>query len=212
MMLEMEHVKPIVDDPDPQRKRILLKRDVSLKAIGCGLSVIFFCSWFIDSTELQPDVVRQILSSEESAKLVLHALQITADNLGYGNNGLVSAAVLTHADDMLKTLLPDDIEIPTSFEIIGPLMACDENLLNISIGHIAHLNLRPPQIPYQHLIGQAILKKVSALRTVINKTSNIESEFRTLPLQVIAGDNDLETAVVRISFADQFCASMLWHS
>ena len=34
LMLEMEHVKPIVNDPDPDRKRLLLSRELPLKAIG----------------------------------------------------------------------------------------------------------------------------------------------------------------------------------
>jgi tRNA (guanine37-N1)-methyltransferase len=43
------------------------------------------------------------------------------------------------ADDVLTRLLPDGIEVPSSFE---------------TIGHIAHMNLRDQQLPYRKLIGQ----------------------------------------------------------
>jgi tRNA (guanine37-N1)-methyltransferase len=43
---------------------------------------------------------------------------------------------------VLKELLPIDITIPTGFE---------------TVGHIAHFNLLPTQLPYRKLIGQVLL-------------------------------------------------------
>lgn len=40
---------------------------------------------------------------------------------------------------VLRSLIPAGIEVPTSFE---------------TIGHIAHLNLKDDQLPYKTLIGQ----------------------------------------------------------
>lgn len=46
---------------------------------------------------------------------------------------------------ILRKLLPPNIEVPTSFE---------------TVGHIAHLNLRDDQLPYKHLIGQVCVRGV----------------------------------------------------
>ena len=74
-------------------------------------------------------------------------------------------------------------EIPSSFEIAG---------------HIAHLNLREEALPYKYLIGKAILDKNGPkIKLVVNKIGNIENEFRTFPMEILAGDcldmNEVET-------------------
>lgn len=43
------------------------------------------------------------------------------------------------AQQVLRRLLPEGVEVPTSFECVG---------------HIAHLNLREDQLPYKAVIGQ----------------------------------------------------------
>lgn len=50
------------------------------------------------------------------------------------------------AEEVLRTLLPQNIVVPTGFE---------------TVGHIAHLNLKDEQMPYRHLIGEVILDVVS---------------------------------------------------
>lgn len=73
-------------------------------------------------------------------------------------------------EESLRQLLPADIaEIPCSFE---------------QAGHLAHLNLREETLPYKHIIGQVILDKNPAISTVVNKVGNIETEFRTFPMEV----------------------------
>ena len=63
-------------------------------------------------------------------------------------------------------------EIPSSFEIAG---------------HIAHLNLNDEALPYKFLIGRAILdKNRPRIRLVVNKIGNIENEFRTFPMEILA--------------------------
>uniref|UniRef100_A0A383WCY4 tRNA (guanine(37)-N1)-methyltransferase n=1 Tax=Tetradesmus obliquus TaxID=3088 RepID=A0A383WCY4_TETOB len=84
------------------------------------------------------------------------------------------------ADAVLRKLLPEGVEVPTSFE---------------SIGHIAHLNLRPEQLPHKALIGQVILDKNPTLRTVVNKLGSIENEYRVFDMEVIAGEQAFETEV-----------------
>ncbi len=59
-----------------------------------------------------------------------------------------------------------------------------------TVGHVAHLNLRDELIPFKHTIGAVLLAKNPVLRTIVNKTGAIGSQFRTFPMEVIAGDGD----------------------
>lgn len=81
-------------------------------------------------------------------------------------------------DEVLRKLLPPEIvEIPSSFE---------------QAGHIAHLNLRDEVLPFKYIIGQVILEKnFPNIKTVVNKVGQIETEFRTFPMELIAGDDNM---------------------
>jgi tRNA (guanine37-N1)-methyltransferase len=84
-------------------------------------------------------------------------------------------------EEVLRAVLPKGMaEIPSSYE---------------QAGHIAHLNLRDEMLPFKHLVGQVILDKNPALRTVVNKMGNIENEFRTFPMEILAGDDDLQVTM-----------------
>jgi len=83
-------------------------------------------------------------------------------------------------EEVLRKVLPSGSEIPSSFE---------------QAGHIAHLNLREEVLPFKRVIGQVILDKNPSLRTVVNKMGNIENEFRTFPMEVLAGDDDFNVTV-----------------
>lgn len=83
-------------------------------------------------------------------------------------------------DEVLRRLLPAGIDIPSSFE---------------QAGQLCHLNLRDSQLPYRYLIGQVILDKNKSVKTVVNKTGKIETEFRTFPMEHLAGD---ASTVVRL--------------
>lgn len=63
----------------------------------------------------------------------------------------------------------DSLEIPCSFE---------------QAGHIAHMNIREEMLPYKNIIGQVILHKNVHIKTVVNKIGQIETEFRTFPMEV----------------------------
>lgn len=74
------------------------------------------------------------------------------------------------ADEVLRRVLPAEIkEVPSAFE---------------QAGHLAHLNLRDEALPYKHLIGQVLLDKNPSIKTVVNKIGNIETEYRTFPMEV----------------------------
>jgi tRNA (guanine37-N1)-methyltransferase len=83
-------------------------------------------------------------------------------------------------EEVLQKLLPDGMEIPSSFE---------------QAGQVCHLNLRDAQLPYRYVIAQVILDKNKSVKTVVNKTGKIESEFRTFPMEHLAGD---PSTVVRL--------------
>jgi tRNA (guanine37-N1)-methyltransferase len=102
------------------------------------------------------------------------------------------------AEDILQVSLPEGMEIPSSFEIVG---------------HLAHLNLRDEQEPYGKLIGQVILDKNRALRTVVSKLGTIDTTFRFFRMQVLAGDDDTVVDVRQSGCRFQFDYSKVyWNS
>eukprot|EP00775_Hariotina_reticulata_P005490 gene5490-5724_t len=90
------------------------------------------------------------------------------------------------------------VDIPGSFE---------------SIGHIAHLNLRDEHLPYKHIIGQVIVDKNPAIKTVINKVGTIDNEYRVFDMEVIAGEDRLETELAQhgVKFRLDF-SQVYWNS
>lgn len=59
------------------------------------------------------------------------------------------------------------------------------------VGHIAHMNLRQEYLPYKEIIGQVILDKNTAIRTVVNKLDTIDTVYRNFQMEVLAGEEDL---------------------
>merc|ERR1711904_642213 len=55
------------------------------------------------------------------------------------------------------------------------------------------------------------------IRTVVNKTQKIENQFRVLPLEVLAGEDDMETLVIqygvryKLNYAEVYWNSRLEH-
>lgn len=106
------------------------------------------------------------------------------------------------ADHILKKLLPEGSDVPSSFE---------------TVGHIAHLNIRDELIPYKHLIGQVILDKNCNIRTVVNKVGTITNDYRVFQMEVVAGEPQTETEVVqhkarfKLDFSKVYWNSRLEH-
>jgi tRNA (guanine37-N1)-methyltransferase len=104
-------------------------------------------------------------------------LQAHTLRLGYEHAGV---------EAVLRRLLPPALvasaeEMPTGFEIVG---------------HVAHMNLREEFLPHRSLIGAVVLEKNrGTIRTVVAKLGNIESVFRTFPMEVIAGEDDTRVCV-----------------
>lgn len=102
-------------------------------------------------------------------------------------------------DEILKEVLPSGMTIPTAFE---------------TVGHIAHLNLRNEHAPYRHTIAQIVLEKNKPrIRTVVNKTDVIHNKYRTMQLELLAGNSSLVTTVVEHGFSFRLdLASVYWNS
>ncbi|KAH7544234.1 hypothetical protein JRO89_XS15G0133800 [Xanthoceras sorbifolium] len=83
---------------------------------------------------------------------------------------------------ILEALLPKGMVVPSAFE---------------TVGHIAHLNLRDEHLPYKHLIAKVVLdKNKPKIQTVVNKVDAIHNDYRTMQLEVLAGNHSLVTIVV----------------
>ncbi|CAN8273697.1 unnamed protein product [Cochlearia groenlandica] len=85
-------------------------------------------------------------------------------------------------NEVLEALLPKGMIVPSAFEMVG---------------HIAHLNLRDEHLPYKKLIAKVVLdKNQPKIQTVVNKMDAIHNDFRTMQLEVLAGNHSLVTLVV----------------
>lgn len=86
--------------------------------------------------------------------------------------------------EIISSILPEaeDDEIPSGF---------------ITVGHVAHFNLRDQFLPYKELIGELVIDKNPNIKTVINKIDDVgeESEFRTFRYEVLAGVDDMNVTL-----------------
>ena len=150
--------------------------------------------------------VTQAIDDTQSSKSVSKPSNEMLEYLSSIGGSVVDMPLqLTYADmnveEVLSRVLPSDIEVPGSYE---------------QVGHVAHLNLREEQLPYKQLIGQVILDKhYPQLRTVVNKVGQIENEFRTFPMEILSGVDDLDVvvkesnAVFKFNFKDVYWNSRL---
>ncbi|CAI9088611.1 OLC1v1022994C4 [Oldenlandia corymbosa var. corymbosa] len=85
-------------------------------------------------------------------------------------------------NEVLETILPEGMIVPSGFE---------------TIGHIAHLNLKDEHLPYKNIIAKVVLdKNKKKVQTVVNKVDIIQNDFRTMQLEVLAGNHSLVTTVI----------------
>lgn len=135
-----------------------------------------------DAQKLPEDCMKVI--EEFNVEVVPHVVQIGFDQCN------------TH--EVLTKLLPEGMEIPSSFE---------------AVGHIAHVNLRDEHEPFKNLIGSVILEKNAHIRTVVNKVGSIESTFRFFHMEVIAGEDKTEVEVQEEGCTFRFdYAKVYWNS
>lgn len=105
----------------------------------------------------------------------------------------------------MRAVVPEPVELPSAYEQVSPSQM---NKLLYSpfltfplptpfqVGHIAHINLRPEQLPYKHAIGEALMAKSRTIKTVVNKLKNVHAVFRTFDMEVIAGEDRFDVEVI----------------
>ncbi|RCI03448.1 tRNA (guanine(37)-N1)-methyltransferase [Rhizopus stolonifer] len=82
-------------------------------------------------------------------------------------------------EQILYSVMPEgDAETPSSYT---------------TTGHIAHVNLKQENEPYKNLIAQVILDKNKKMKSVVNKTNNIDNTYRNFEMEVLAGDTNMMT-------------------
>ncbi|KAI4374726.1 hypothetical protein MLD38_012688 [Melastoma candidum] len=102
-------------------------------------------------------------------------------------------------NEVLEFLLPAGTIIPSSFE---------------TIGHIAHLNLKEEHLPFKNLIAKVVLdKNKPKIQTVVNKTDVIDNDYRTMQLEVLAGNHSLVATVIENGLKFQVdLSTVYWNS
>lgn len=87
--------------------------------------------------------------------------------------------------------------------ILSAVLPEQQNVSSYSIaGHILHLNLRDSSKPFKKLIGEVFLDKVKNISLVVNKTGNIDTEFRNFEMEVLATREENYTTVVSAKFGN----------
>lgn len=100
-----------------------------------------------------------------------------------------------NANDLIKAIMPDDIEPLTSYS---------------RIGHIIHFNFRDAHLPYKSAIAQIYFDKSPGCRTIINKAENIDNTFRNFQIELLKGEADYQVEVKENGTIFQFDFSQVF--
>ena len=171
-----------------KRRAVLLSEEFSAAALASSTS------------DNNPSGVDTLLANMPEAERAW----CTSQGCTVGVHPLILGYELLSVEQVLRALIPTEVaaEVPSSFE---------------TAGHVAHLNLREEVLPWKRTIGQVILDKNPRLKTVVNKTASIASEFRTFPLEVLCGDPNLVVelkeggGVFKFDFGQVYWNSRLQH-
>lgn len=150
-----------------------------------------------------PDGKRLLLLNPEEVKewsdLPADKLsQFTIDQTAMGTHSVEIKYENYQLKDVLKGILPDDLEGVSSFS---------------QVGHIVHVNLRDEVLPYKSVVGQVLLDKVPNCKTVVNKINSIDNVYRNFQLELLAGEQNYQTVVKEngVSFEFDF-SRVYWNS
>lgn len=150
-LLDKPRVKPITEDPTCETNR-----------------------YIILSERIQNPDLSDIPEDKRDELKVLCKIEVVPYSLTLGYS-------YWSADHVLKQILPDGVEVPSSFE---------------TIGHIAHLNITGELLPYKDVIAKVIYdKNYPRIKTVVNKVGTITNEFRVPKFEILVGKDDMVTEV-----------------
>ncbi|KAG7673758.1 hypothetical protein KSW81_006949 [Nannochloris sp. 'desiccata'] len=175
-LLNKPRLRNVMDIPGDDESRLLLLQE--------GLTIEEFYERQISGEPSSPPLTLHDIITRDSLEITDATVQLTYDDVSLG--------------DVLHRLLPENIEVPSSFE---------------QVGHIAHLNLRDELLPYRKIIGAVLLEKNPRVKTVINKVGTIENEWRVFTMDLLAGE-DLTVTEVKQHGA-RFCLDfrkVYWNS
>nr|CAG4637144.1 EOG090X08TI [Ceriodaphnia reticulata]SVE73032.1 EOG090X08TI [Ceriodaphnia reticulata] len=185
--------------------------EISSKNVGKSMQV--FKKYLLKLEKLKPVV--EVEGTEEKRKLLLDPLLFeTLDKLSEEHQQKLSELQVHkecfsitslhleyqnfRIDDIMKAVLPEGKEGCTSYS---------------RIGHIIHLNLRDHLLPYKYLIGQVLIDKLIGVKTVVNKSSAIDSTYRNFQMEVLAGEADFVAEVKENMCSFKFDFSQVyWNS
>jgi tRNA (guanine37-N1)-methyltransferase len=102
-------------------------------------------------------------------------------------------------DEILSSVLPEDCDIPSSYE---------------TVGHLIRLNLpEDMEDNIASIIGKVLIDKLPHIKTVVRKTANITNQFRVLPLKLVAGDENYIVSVKESECTFKFdYSTVYWNS
>ncbi|KAL0633889.1 tRNA(m(1)G37)methyltransferase [Maublancomyces gigas] len=145
---------------------------------------------------MKPDVKHDDFStvSEETRELIhSRILELVPHNLHMGYKDWTY-------NELIESILPPDLRPAPPIH---------------KVGHIAHLNLRNPCLPYKYLLANLILDKHPIITTVINKIQDVGSwsAYRTFPMELLAGSPDTKVTTTESNCEFRFdFAKVYWNS
>ncbi|TPX63240.1 hypothetical protein SpCBS45565_g06773 [Spizellomyces sp. 'palustris'] len=174
-LLELPRLRAIIEDPEEVAK------GADKKAVK---RLVLLNPEVVKSNDTLPPAVDEF-AKKEGAEVTRYKLDLDYD--------------YWTADQVLRSILPDELEVPGAFESVGHIgegrsshsanLSADDGLRYKLCA--AHLNLRDQHIPYKSIIGQVLLDKNKNLRTIVNKTGNIDHTFRFFQMELLAGENNM---------------------
>lgn len=177
LLLTRPHLKHIRNDFEEYRLKGFDENEINKS----DEKKVVLLSERIKSVQDLPKEIQDMMGIEQSKKESANTTEKEVElinieiDIDYDNHSV---------DEVLRKHIPAELEIPSAFEQVGTL---------------AHLNLRTEYLPWKNIIGQVIMDKSSTnIRTVVNKIGTIETEFRTFPMEVLAGDASDEAFQVEV--------------